>query len=51
MERNAIIGSILVLGALAFITYMTFWSNRIIERIAKKKLHSVRQILKDIQDD
>ena len=51
MEKDAIIGSIIIGGALVFITYLTFWSRRTIERIAKKNFSSVREILKDIRND
>lgn len=50
MEKNAIFGAIIIGCALGFITYLTFWSKRTIERIARKNLGSARQILKDIQD-
>ncbi len=50
MEKNAILGTIIIGCALGFITYITFWSRSTIERIAKKNLSSVREILKDRQD-
>ncbi|MGA1839977.1 MAG: hypothetical protein ACMUIU_05055 [bacterium] len=50
MEKNVILGTIITGAALGFITYITFWSKKTIERIAKKNLGSVREILKDIQD-
>jgi hypothetical protein len=50
MEKNAILGTIIIASALGFITYLTFWSRRTIERIARKNLSSARQIMKDIQD-
>jgi len=48
MEKNALIGILLIISGLGFITYLTFWSRRIIERIAKKSSRSMREILKDI---
>lgn len=50
MEKNVIFGTIIIGAALGVITYLTFWSRKTIERIAKKNLGSVREILKDIQD-
>jgi len=50
MERDAVIGWILIGGALAFITYITFWSRRTIDQISRKNHRSAREILKDIKN-
>ena len=50
MERDALIGWILIGCALGFITYITFWSRRMIERIYRKSPRSAREILKDINN-
>ena len=51
MEIDAVLGIIITALALGFITYLTFWSKVTIERIDKKNLGSVREILKDLNDD
>lgn len=50
MSRDIIIGGLITFFALAFMTYIVFWSRRIIERIHRKKLGSAREILKDINE-
>lgn len=51
MDMDAVLGIIIIAGAVGLITYLTFWSKCTIERIAKKNLGSVREILKDLHDD
>ncbi|MGA1868282.1 MAG: hypothetical protein ACMUJM_07020 [bacterium] len=51
MDKDAIVGTIIIGVGLAFITYLTFWSRRVIDRIADKNLRGVRKILKDIHGD
>ena len=50
MERDTILGCILLACALGFITYLTFWSRKTIEFIARKKSRSTREILKKLND-
>ena len=50
MDKDIIIGIIIIAGAIGLITYLTFWSKRTIERIDKKKLKTAREILKDLQN-
>ena len=48
MDKDILLGSIIIGLSLSFITYLTFWSRRMINRIADKNLRNVRKILKDI---
>ena len=50
MDLDTILGIILITGAVGLITYLTFWTRSTIDRIAKKNLGSVREILKDLHD-
>ena len=51
MSGTILIGILLVFGGLGFITFITFRSRSIIERIAKRKPGTAREILKDIHND
>ena len=48
MDKDILLGSIIIGLALSVITYLTFWGRRMINRIADKNLRNVRKILKDI---
>lgn len=50
MDRDSLLGCIIVVVALISITYLVFWSRNTIERIARKRLSSVREILEDLHD-
>jgi hypothetical protein len=45
------IGCVVILTALGCITYLVFRSRVIINRIAAQRLHSVREILTNINDN
>ena len=51
MTQDTVIGIILISCGLGFITYITFRSRRIIELITRRKSGTVREIMKDLQDD
>lgn len=51
MDKTTLTGCILILLGLGFISYVTFRSRAIIERIGRKKNHSTREMLKELQDD
>ncbi len=51
MDKNTIIGIVVILLALSVLTYLLLWSKRIIDRIADKQLGSIRDILKDLSDE
>lgn len=51
MDKNTIIGVVVILLALSTLTYLFLWSKRIIDRIADKQLGSIRDILKDLSDE
>ena len=51
MDKDILIGLIMLTCAVGLLTYMTFWSRRTIERIARSHLHSVREILKQLNGD
>ena len=48
MDIEVLIGFAVVAGALGLIVYLVVWSRRTIERIARKRLRSAREILRDI---
>jgi len=50
MYKDIIIGSIVVIVSLGFITYIVFWSRKTIENIRRKKLHSAREIIKEMNE-
>ena len=50
MDRDIILGGIIIFLGLGFITYLTIWSRRTIERIANKKLNSIREIIKELHN-
>lgn len=47
MDRDIILGIIIIVGGLCFISYLIFWSRRTIDRIASKRLSSIREIVKE----
>ena len=50
MDRDSLIGCVIVVVALSAISYLVLWSRRMIDRIARKRLSSVRDILEDLHD-
>lgn len=50
MYKDVIIGSIVVIVSLGFITCMVFWSRKTIEKIKRKKLRSAREIIKGMNE-
>ena len=48
MNKDILIGGILIFVSLGFILYIVLWSRKTIERIKKKKLQSAREIIQDI---
>lgn len=51
MNGSTLLACILIAAALTFVTYMTFWSRRTIDRIARKGTQSAREILRDLHGD
>ena len=51
MDRDILIGCILVAGVLACLTYLLFWSRRTIDRIAKNGYKSAREIRRELHGD
>ncbi|MHC5037740.1 MAG: hypothetical protein ACYTHM_10525 [Planctomycetota bacterium] len=49
MDFDTFLGCILAALSLAFITYLTLWSRRMIHRIAEKGEGTFRKIVKDIR--
>ena len=47
MDGEVVIGFAVVAGALGVIVYLVLWSQRSIDRIARRRLGSAREILKD----
>ncbi len=50
MDADGIAGWIIIAAALGFITYLLIWSHSMIERIANKKLRSIREIMKNLHN-
>jgi len=50
MNAEAIVGTFIVVAALALLVGMVVWSRQAIERIARRRLKSVRDIVKDFQN-
>ncbi len=48
MSKDLIFGMVIIFFSLVFILITVLWSSRSIERIRKKKQHSAREIIKDI---
>ena len=51
MEGDAVIGIIVIAGALAALTLLVVWSRQIIHRIAARRFDSARAIEKDLRRD
>ncbi len=50
MPKDVIIGSIVVIVSLGFMTYIVLWSRKTIEKIRRKKLRSAREIIKGMNE-
>jgi len=50
MDKDIIIGCILIICSLGFISYIVFWSRRTIDFIARKKMTSLREIVKVLHE-
>ena len=48
METDIIVGCLVGVGALTLITCLVLWSRRTIDRIAKSRSRSAREILKEL---
>ena len=48
MDRDVIAGCIVMAFTLSLLTYLVFWSKETIEFIARNKLRSIREIIKDL---
>ncbi|MBU1862344.1 MAG: hypothetical protein KKH94_01595 [Candidatus Omnitrophica bacterium] len=48
MDKDILIGIIVVISGLGFIIWLVIWSSRTIDRIAKRGHPSLREILKDL---
>ena len=51
MERDIILGMIIIFVGLGFMTYLIWWSRRMVDRIAGKHLSSIREIVKELNHD
>jgi len=48
VERDALIGCVIIAGSLAVLTYLVLWSRRAIDRIADSSSSSAREIVKEL---
>ena len=51
MDRDILIGCLIIAGALGSLTYLLLWSLRTINRISENGYRSMREIMKDLHDD
>jgi hypothetical protein len=51
MSFDAIVGTIVIIIGLVFLTVLVIWSRRTIDLIAAKKLRSLREILKELNNE
>ena len=51
MDTEVIIGCIIIAFALIAITFLTLWSRRTIDRIARNGYRTARQTLKELKGD
>ena len=54
MDRDTLdlwVGLVVIATALSLLTVLVFWSRRTIERIARTKSRSAREITKDLSRD
>ena len=51
MTAGAIIGFIIVFIVICLVTFLTLWSRRLINLIAKKKLTDMREILQEMKHE
>jgi uncharacterized membrane protein YccC len=49
MDRDTILGCVVVVAALGLITYLVLWSRRTIDRIAKSGLRTAREIVRELR--
>ncbi len=50
MEFDAVVGVVLIVAVYAFTTYLVLRSRRIIKLLWRKRLGSLREIIKEIDD-
>jgi len=51
MDSSTIIGIAIIACSLVVLIYLTFWSRRTIERIARGRGRSAREIQKELGDE
>ena len=49
MDRDTILGCVVIVAALGFITYLVLWSRRTIDRIAESGLRTAREIVRELR--
>ena len=49
MDGDTILGVLIITIGLGGLTYLVLWSRKTIERIAAKKLRTVREIVKELK--
>jgi hypothetical protein len=51
MDRDALFGTLLIVGALLFLSVLVVWSKRRIDAIASRGFRSTREILRELDGD
>jgi hypothetical protein len=51
MNGDALLGTLLIVGALLFLNILVIWSKRRIDAIAARGLESAREILRELDGD
>ena len=49
MDWNAMVGWLVLAGAMGFIIYLVYWCRRTIDRIAESGRRSLREIVKELR--
>lgn len=48
MDKNLVLGIVIIIAALSFNTFLVFYSRHLIERISRMKHTTVRDIMKEL---
>ena len=50
MNLNVIIGVVVIICGIGFMTYLVVWSRKTIQKITDKDLNSAREIIGDVRN-
>lgn len=49
MDKDLVVGTLVLIGALSIVVGLVLWSRYVIERIARRGLRTARDIMKDLR--